>query len=82
MKLNENVPSFYDKKNYKIKRTDTINSRPLKIGNLGEKSQLWYRKYIDLNYSKAAWEIKVEKKLKVSAYVCKVGVENYRMKGN
>ena len=35
---------FYDGKNFKIKMTDAINSRPLKIGNLGVNSQLWYRK--------------------------------------
>ena len=48
---------------------------PLKIGKLGENSQLWYRKYIYLNYSGAAQEIKVEKQFKISAFQCKVGVE-------
>ena len=31
---------FYDENNLKSKKTDTINLRPLKIGNLGENSQL------------------------------------------
>ena len=35
---------FYDGKNLKIKKKDTVNSRPLKIGNLGANSQLWFRK--------------------------------------
>ena len=52
---------LHDEKNLKIKRTDTIKSRPLKIGKLGESSQLWYRKYTYLNNGKADWEIKVEK---------------------
>ena len=54
---------------------DAINSRPIKIGNLSANSLLWYRKYIYLNCSSAALEIKTEKQLKVSAYLCKVGVE-------
>ena len=40
-KLNENylnIPSVY--MNLKMKRKDTINSRPSEIGNLGENSQL------------------------------------------
>ena len=72
MKLNENylnIPSA------KIKEEDTINSRPLKVGNLGENSQLWYWKYTCLNYNRATWEIKVEKQLNIPAYLCKVGVE-------
>ena len=52
---------LHDEKNLKIKRTDTIKSRPLKIGKLGENSQLWYRKYTYLKNGKADWEIKVEK---------------------
>ena len=44
LKLNENylnIPSVYTtKKKNKIKKTDAINSRPLKIGNLGANSQL------------------------------------------
>ena len=46
--------------NLKIKRADTINSRPLKIGHLGSNSQLWYRKYTYLNYSRTAQEIETE----------------------
>ena len=52
---------LHDEKNLKIKRKDTIKPRPLKIGKLGENSQLWYRKYTYLNNSKSDWEIKVEK---------------------
>ena len=33
-----------------------------------------------LNYGRAAWEIKTEKQLKVSAYLCKVGVETIAWK--
>ena len=66
---------FYDERNFKIKKTGTINSRPLKIENLAANSQLWYRKYTYLNCSIAAQEIKMEKQLKVSAQLCKVGVE-------
>ena len=64
LKLNEsylNIPSVSTEKNLKIKRTDTIKPRPLKIGKLGENSQLWHRKYTYLNNSKSDWEIKVEK---------------------
>ena len=35
---------FHNGKNFKIKKMDAINLRPLKIGNLGANSQLLYRK--------------------------------------
>ena len=57
LKLNENyldIPSVSMTKRLKIKRMDTINSRPLKIGSLGDNSQLCYRKYTYLNYSGVA----------------------------
>ena len=31
---------FLRRKNFKVKKSDTINSRPFKTGNLGENSQL------------------------------------------
>ena len=45
---------FFYERNFKIKRTDAINSRLLKIGNFDENSQLWHRKYTSLNYSRTA----------------------------
>ena len=45
LKLNE---SYLNILSVKIKEEDIFNSRPLKIGNLGENSQLWYWRYIYL----------------------------------
>ena len=49
--------------------------KAIKNRKLSVNLQLWYRKYTYLNDNRAASEIKVESELKISAYLCKVGVE-------